>query len=235
MRYGSEYGGWVLAEDPYLRDSLILSCGLGEDASFDLEIAAKLGVRVVFIDPTPRATEHYRQIIQCLGKARTSPYSINGIQDIDSYELSGVSEDQLLLLEYAISNVNETLRFFAPRDPRHVSYSLKEGNWQHTNRDDFLYVPARTASSILSECKLPIPSLIKLDIEGSELDVVENLLDTGILPKQLLIEFDILREPKRSNRQRFRATMLRLESFGYSAIYFDKRTCITFVRDSRFA
>ena len=36
--FGSAYGGWVVAISNSLKSSTIISCGLGEDATFDIEM-----------------------------------------------------------------------------------------------------------------------------------------------------------------------------------------------------
>ena len=48
-RLGSRYGGWSFIDSPALRGSTIVSCGLGEDASFDVEFAAAYGA---VVEPT---------------------------------------------------------------------------------------------------------------------------------------------------------------------------------------
>ena len=40
--FGSVYGGWVVANSDSLKSSTIISCGLGEDASFDIEMINEL-------------------------------------------------------------------------------------------------------------------------------------------------------------------------------------------------
>src|SRR3569832_187068 len=62
LRLGSCYGGWTFVEDPALCGSVMISCGLGEDASFDIEFAARFGAQVLLVDPTPRAIKHFEEI-----------------------------------------------------------------------------------------------------------------------------------------------------------------------------
>jgi hypothetical protein len=38
-------------------------------------------------------------------------------------------------------------------------------------------------------------SLLKLDIEGAEYEVLRSMLGAGILPEQLLVEFDQVNQP----------------------------------------
>lgn len=88
---GSRYGGWHFIEEPGLPGSTIISCGLGEDASFDVEFAARYNARVLLVDPTPRAVAHYRMIEVRLGEGRTTTYSPDGRLAPESYDLSRLS------------------------------------------------------------------------------------------------------------------------------------------------
>ena len=60
-------------------------------------------------------------------------------------------------------------------------------------------------------------NLLKLDIEGSECDVLDKMLDDNILPKYLCIEFDLLLKNKDFNKKT-ETIGKRLESFGYKIL-----------------
>ena len=49
----------------------------------------------------------------------------------------------------------------------------------------------------LNSCDIP---LIKLDIEGAEIEVLKRCMDIGIFPQQILVEFDELNEHKGFDR-----------------------------------
>lgn len=50
-------------------------------------------------------------------------------------------------------------------------------------------------SNILQDNKIiQVPEIIKLDIEGAEIEVIRSMLSSKIKPRQLLVEFDILRK-----------------------------------------
>ena len=57
-KLGSNDGGWAFVETDVLFNSKIISCGLGEDASFDIEFASRYKSKVIIIDPTPRSGSH---------------------------------------------------------------------------------------------------------------------------------------------------------------------------------
>src|SRR5687768_17443632 len=65
------YGSWSFVDDPTLYGSTIISCGLGEDASFDVAFARRYRAHVVIVDPTPRAIGHFGEM--------ASRYDLEGV------------------------------------------------------------------------------------------------------------------------------------------------------------
>ena len=73
----------------------------------------------------------------------------------------------------------------------------------YSNEISSIEVDAVTLDSILYDLKLnscDIP-LIKLDIEGAEIEVLKRCMDIGIFPQQILVEFDELNELNEFNAQ----------------------------------
>jgi hypothetical protein len=73
-----------------------------------------------------------------------------------------------------------------------VSYSAL--NLQHTAES--IRVRSSTVQSLLTELRVERISLLKLDIEGAEYEVLRSMLADGILPAQLLVEFDEVNQPR---------------------------------------
>jgi hypothetical protein len=46
-----------------LSNAKVLTCGLGEDASFDVEFASKYNAEAIVVDPTPRAIQQFAEIV----------------------------------------------------------------------------------------------------------------------------------------------------------------------------
>ena len=68
--------------------------------------------------------------------------------------------------------------------------------------------------------------LLKLDIEGSEIDVLNQMLDDEIYPKYLCIEFDLLLKNKDPN-QLTQKLVIRLQKNNYKILE-NKNLNITF-------
>ncbi len=159
VRLGSDYGGWWVPSDALLPGRSAYCAGAGEDITFDLALLSK-GMKVTIFDPTPRALEHF---------GRTAPDDRNL-----RFEIVGWWD--------AIDD----LKFFAPKNPSHVSHSIV--NLQSTTNFFIAHVePVHVLMGRLGDKELEI---IKMDIEGAEYRVIDSLLFHGPLPRVLCVEFD---------------------------------------------
>jgi FkbM family methyltransferase len=231
----SSYGGWTFVDAENLRGATIVSCGLGEDASFDVEFVKRFGAKVVLIDPTPRAAAHFVELNSRMGMSAESAYTDTGAEDARSYDLSRLTSDQFDLKKVAIWNSCGPIRFFAPKDERHVSYSIT--NFQNNYKTDttFTEVEAITYSMILEESKISSLPLIKLDIEGAEIEVVLDILDSEVLPGQILVEYDELSLPSARSKQRALLAHHALLARGYHLVFWDGSCNFTYWRSTEAA
>jgi hypothetical protein len=75
-------------------------------------------------------------------------------------------------------------------------------------------------------------SLLKLDIEGSELVVLQRLLQSKNLPKQILVEFDFVRISNLRMWSSFVMLLFQLKSRNYK-VFSQEGLNISMVRDSK--
>ncbi len=201
---GTRYGGWNFVDEDNLNNCTILSAGLGEDASFDIEFASKYNAKIIIVDPTPRAIKHYNEIINSLGNPSKTEYVEGGKQRIDSYNLTNVKKENLILVKKALWNKNEKLRFFSPPNVKHVSHSIINYQNQYKKNTNFIEVHSITIDKLLDQLNLnkeDIP-LIKLDIEGAAIEVLVDCFSKGFRPRQVLVEFDELAVPSAKTFER---------------------------------
>ena len=201
---GTKYGGWSLVDEDNLKNSTIISAGLGEDASFDIEFATKYNSKIIIVDPTPRAIKHYNEIINSLGNSSKTEYVEGGKQPISAYNLENLKKENLVLLQKALWNKNEKLRFFSPSNPQHVSHSIINYQNQYKENTNFIEVDSITIDNLLDQENLTkddIP-LIKLDIEGAEIEFLVDCMNKGFRPRQILVEFDELNIPSSRSFER---------------------------------
>lgn len=186
-RIGTRYGGWWCCTRLLQPGQLALCAGAGEDVSFDVALNARHGMSVLCVDPTPRAVAHVNGLLEAAAAGR--PYTVAGSGE--RYDLSGFEPARFDLVARALWRADGRLRLYAPQDPAHVSHSAL--NLQHTDRH--IEVPAERLATMLAERGIAELALLKLDIEGAEYAVLDDLLAGDVRPVQLLVEFDELHLP----------------------------------------
>lgn len=231
-KLGSVYGGWSFVTTDDLKGSCIVSAGLGEDASFDVEIAEEYDLKVILVDPTPKAILHFKEIESSYSNHKTSPYSQDGKQEISSYELGSLNAGNFELIPKALWIHDESIKFFSPPNPNHVSYSILNYQNKYSTQTTFIEVECITLSQILSAKSLETIQLVKLDIEGAAIEVVQDFLDKGIFPRQILLEFDELTRPSIRGRKRILACHRKLLSMGYELIHRDYPANFLYFKES---
>jgi len=86
-----------------------------------------------------------------------------------------------IFFNFGLSDFDGEMSFEPPNNPEHASYKeSKNGN---------LKFPVKKLSTIMKQLEHKDIDLLKLDIEGSEYSVLENILKEKIYPKQMSIEF----------------------------------------------
>jgi FkbM family methyltransferase len=156
---GSEYGCWPLVTSNTSDKTVIYSFGVGEDISFDLHAIDLFRCPVFAFDPTPRA-------VQWIGQQQTPP--------------------QFHFMELGIGAAVGEMSFHSPTTPAHVSYTVSDRRAASTKP-----VVARVANlrAIMQRLNHSQIDVLKMDVEGAEYAVIDNLADQGCLPQQLMVEF----------------------------------------------
>lgn len=187
---GTEYGNWRFIPHDSLHGCTVVSAGVGEDMSFDVEFASKYNSTIHLYDPTPRAIAHFEKTRNRLGASSTTSYVSGGDQPVEAYDLSRLTDENFIYKPLATWNKEGTVRFFRPSNQNHVSHSIL--NWQrdyNTNDSNYIEVQAVKLSDEISKID-KFPSLLKLDIEAAVLEVMEDLFSNNIFIDQCCVEYD---------------------------------------------
>jgi FkbM family methyltransferase len=158
-RPGSHFGAWATDATSLSADSIVYSAGVGDDISFDLALIERYGLTIHAIDPTPAAIEWL---------AHQHP------------------PKTFILHPYALGGRDATTRFFANKNPDWISHSMLQTS--HTVAEA-IEVPLRRLATLMRELGHDRIDLLKLDIEGAEYEVIDDLLASRIPIGQLLVEF----------------------------------------------
>ena len=187
LRFGSDHGGWTIPAWAASTGGVAVCVGAGEDISFDVALN-KAGFTVYTLDPTPRAKEHVQAVLRAAGGGPAP--SINQ-SPTEKYDLKGFARNRFTFAEVGLWNENTTMRFYAPKNPAHVSHSIV--NLQRT--DEFFEAKCQTLAAFCVSHQIEKIDILKLDVEGSEYAVLGNILKNESLPGVLCVEFDELRNP----------------------------------------
>ena len=231
-RLGTQYGGWFVPLGCFDASSVCYLAGAGEDVSFDFTLAARTGAEIHIIDPTPRAVEHFDFIREQIEQdPKVAVYNARfgggdpqywrhiqeGAKDLSKFKFHSI----------ALAGEQGTLKFYPPKNPEHVSFSLD--NLQDT--DTPIEVAAETIDSLMTKLGHTKVDLLKLDIEGAEYNVLRQMLAFDILPGVLCIEFDGLLHGRRSVGET-QVLLRRLGRAGYHLIVDDGNANHTYVHET---
>jgi FkbM family methyltransferase len=102
--------------------------------------------------------------------------------------------------------------FYLPQNENHVSASMisKQSN-------DFIRVKVKKLGDIMKELNHTSIDLLKIDIEGAEYDVVDDIIDSGIEIRQLLIEFH--HRFQEYGIKKTRSSIKKLHDAGFALFY----------------
>jgi FkbM family methyltransferase len=186
-----EYGGWTICPTSLSDKSVVYSFGVGEDLSFDLSLIRRYGLQVFAFDPTPKAIAWVR--------SRNLPKNLH-------------------FIEYGFADFDGVAKFFPPENPRHVSHTILP---RERTADLFIEVEVhrlKTITGMLGHGRIDI---LKMDIEGAEYAVIEDILRTeGVEIQQILVEFH-----HRFDNVHISETgeaLARLNEYGYRVFHISK-------------
>jgi FkbM family methyltransferase len=195
VRLGSDYGGYIVPEDLISADSICYSGGVGLDASFDLALIERFGCHVHAFDPTPRVVEFARSV--------------------------EAAEPRFHFIPVGVWSEDRSIAMYVPRDPAHISHSIL--NLQGT--EETVTAMVRSLASLGAGLGHDRIDLLKLDIEGSEHEVIDWLVDhPDMRPAVLCLEID---QPV--SLKRLRRTLSAIRGMTYTLVA-SERWNLTFVR-----
>ena len=225
LRLGTRYGGWIIPKNNTLdENSIIYSGGVGEDISFDLILSNKYNSNIVLIDPTARAVKHFSEVNEYY---KTGQFKFSGdIQKDYEQNIKNLKPNfnKIKYNNIGLWNEKTSLKFYKPKNKKFVSHSFING----MSSNNYDIVKVNTIKNIMEECDHDKIDLLKIDIEGAEYKVLNNILDDKIFPKYLCIEFDLFIKGKDKNNNT-KKIIERLKKNGYK-IFANENMNITFIR-----
>jgi FkbM family methyltransferase len=159
IELGSLYGGWILPGDLIEPSWTCYLVGAGGDISLDLELIQRYGVTVRSFDAVAKFVDSARE--QAGGAPRFSAHHA------------------------AIAVQDGPIRMQVTHDPQSQSVSAAQLYDSHS----FTELPGRTLPSLMAELGDQQIDLLKLDIEGSEYELLPTLDLPALGVKVLCVQF----------------------------------------------
>lgn len=213
QRLGTIYGGWDIPKECELNEnSIVFSGGVGEDISFDLILQSMYKCKIFLIDPTIKSLKHF---FECKDFFKEKINFTGNIQKDYLDKIKDVNPDfeKFIYINKGLWYKKDELKFFKQTNPDYVSQSLIP-NMFGNNYD---IVQVDSVKNIMNEYNINKIDLFKLDIEGSEIEVLEQMLNDKIYPRYLCIEFDLYIKGK-DKEDKTQKLIRRLESLGYKIL-----------------
>ncbi len=181
---GSKFQGYYVP-DNYLNASSICYCvGAGVDISLDVELATRYGAQVFVFDPMPYAFDHFNELV-----SKTSEGQQLAIGTGEHAYVYNVNSEQLKTIQFIKTGVwdeKKRVKFYFPAKQNYAGHSIT--NLQNT--DQYIEAPVDTLVNIMRQLGHSHIDLLKIEIEGAEYTVIDNVLNDKINVKMILVEFD---------------------------------------------
>ena len=159
QKLGSEYGGYTLDPSRIGPDAVVYSLGIGEDVSFDLALIERFGVTVHAFDPTPK---------------------------VKTWLTSQTLPKEFRFHDVGIADFDGDTVFYLPPRKDFVSHSIVQAR-QYSQ--DSIRVPMIRLGTAMKQLGHTRIDVLKMDIEGAEYAVLQDLVAQEIPVGQILVEF----------------------------------------------
>lgn len=220
-RLGSRYGGWGIPVGSINASSICYLVGVGEDVTFDLSLIEKYNCHVHLFDPTPRSIKHIANLRAAFKRGETIDAKPKG-----TYPIVPAIEQLLHFYPLGIWNEDTTVKFFAPKIKSHVSHSIL--NLRETKQ--YFLGECQKLSTVMHRLGHAHIDLLKLDIEGAEYNVLQDIVDEDLDVRIICVEFDEVVSGKPRATKRANATIQQLKSKGYKVYMLQGYAEVLFVR-----
>jgi FkbM family methyltransferase len=174
------------------------------------------------VDPSPAAIHHFQEVVDSVGNKPRTNYSDTSRQPVSSYDLSNISIDDLLFRPVGLWSSTEKLDFYQPPDAsRDASGSISAIHSYYKPTPSPFEINVTTIQDLMSDFNLDHIDILKLDIEGAALEVVQRMFSDRIYPDQILVEVDEMHFPSLKSKFRARQLFKLLKKHGYSLLCID--------------
>lgn len=159
QKLGSDYGGYFVDRSMIPPEAAVYSVGIGKDITFDLSLIESAGVEIQAFDPTPT---------------------------VKKWIASQSLPPEFHFHETGIAGFDGEAAFYPPPKEDWVSHSMIP--LRRYRGESIRVAMIRLGTAMRSQGHNRI-DVLKMDIEGAEYAVIEDLVRERIPVRQLLVEF----------------------------------------------
>jgi FkbM family methyltransferase len=187
---GNEFASWTFYPSLLNEKSVVYSFGVGDDISFDLALINKFDLQVFAFDPTPKS--------------------------VDWVATQNITK-QFVFHPVGVADFDGKAKFNPPKNPNHISATIVT---RPETKDMAYKVDVLTVKSIMQQLGHRHIDLLKMDIEGAEYQVIDDMMSKNIKPDQILIEFH--HRFKNIGSKKTVNTVKQLRNMGYLVFHISK-------------
>ncbi|HED37208.1 MAG TPA: FkbM family methyltransferase [Ignavibacteria bacterium] len=187
-KIGNKDASFAIAINLLNNESIVYSFGVGDDISFDVGLIKMYRLKVYAFDPTPRS-------IEWVEKNPSIPESF-------------------IFNPWGISNEDKIEKFYPPLVDAHVSFSIN--NIQNSNAK-YIEGQVYKLGTIMKKLNHGKIDLLKMDIEGKEYEVLDDILESENYIGQIVVEFHHRYDKIGANKTKNIINKLNLK--GYKIFY----------------
>jgi FkbM family methyltransferase len=162
LKFGNRFADWTFCPDSIDKDSVVYSFGVGGDVSFDLQLIRRFHLHVHAFDP--------------------SPGSVAWVQ-------TQAFPEEFHFHPFGLAATDGHISFAEPAEPGiHSLFAIPGG--KESVRDLKQHVlPVHRLPTIMKQLGHEKIDILKMDIEGAEYEVIEDIITLPLPVSQVLIEF----------------------------------------------
>lgn len=158
-KMGSDYGGYFVDDSLIGPESIVYSLGVGRDITFDLTLIRRFGLTIHAYDPTPGAK------VWLASQSLPEQFVFHGV---------------------GIADFDGQAKFYLPSRPDLISHSIIHAR-QYS--EESILAPMMRLGSVMNRLGHTRIDVLKMDIEGAEYGVLEDIARGKIPVGQILVEF----------------------------------------------
>ena len=162
LTFGNTYADWTFCPQNLDEHSVIYSFGVGEDISFDLRLIQHFNLHIHAFDPSPRSIEWVQK-----QKLR----------------------EEFHFYPFGLADQDGSITFSEPEEPGIHSLKMTDSSNREGEEMKTHLLPVHRLSTIVKKLGHERIDLLKMDIEGAEYELIEDIINSSIPISQILIEF----------------------------------------------